>query len=291
MASWQAYVFSTLLKYTLKPKLRGQRDVTRIRRLLIPKPSPLPPGVRVTPDEVGGLPGEWCESNDSSRGLLLYVHGGGFIACSCETHRPIPAYFAKLGFRVFCPNYRLAPDHPFPAAIHDLIQVFLAMAGSGDPPIPVSLAGDSAGGSLAVSLMLSLRDAARPMPKAAALFSPWTDLACTGQSLQYNAQKCAMFYPDDLRACAETYLAGTPPTDALASPVYANLTKLPPLLIHVAADELMLDDSTRLAENARHDGVHALLKIWPVVPHAFQIMNASLPEARQSMQEAAVFLT
>jgi len=291
MASWQAYVFSTLLKYTLKPKLRGQRDVTRIRRLLIPKPSPLPLGVRVTPDEVGGLPGEWCESNNTSRGLLLYVHGGGFIACSCETHRPIPAYFATLGFRVFCPDYRLAPEHPFPAAIHDLIHVFLAMAGSGDAQIPVSLAGDSAGGCLAVSLMLSLRDAARPMPKAAALFSPWTDLACTGGSIQSNEKKCAMFDPSDLPACAEIYLAGTPPTDPLASPNYANLTKLPPLLIHVSADELMLDDSVRLAEHARQDGVKVQLKIWPVVPHGFQLMAASLPEARRSLKEAADFLT
>ncbi len=291
MASWQAHLYSTLLKYTLKPRLRGQRDVGRIRRLLIPKPSPLPPGVRVTPDEVGGLPGEWCESDNASRGLLLYIHGGGFVACSPETHRPIPAYFAKLGFRVFSPNYRLAPEHPFPSAIHDLIQVFLAMAGPGDPHIPVSLAGDSAGGSLALSLMLSLRDAARPMPKAAALFAPWTDLACTGASLQYNAQKCAMFYADDLRACAQIYLAGASTTDPLASPLYANLTKLPPLLIHVSADEIMLDDSTRLAQNASHDGVKVQLKIWPVVPHAFQILNGTLPEARQSLQEAAEFLT
>jgi acetyl esterase/lipase len=290
MASWQAYLFSTLLKFTLKPKLKGQRDVARVRRLLTPKPSPLPTGVRVTPAVVGGISGEWAESDNTSRGLLLYIHGGGFIACSCETHRPIPAYFAKLGFRVFCPDYRLAPENPFPAAIHDLIQVFLAMA-SGEPPTPVSVAGDSAGGCLAVSLMLSLRDAALPMPKAAALFSPWTDLACTGPSLHSNAKQCAMFCPDDLPFAAATYLADTPTNNPLASPHYASLVKLPPLLIHVSADETMLDDSTRLAEHARLDGVKVQLKIWPVVPHAWQIMAAHLPEARQSLQEAANFLS
>jgi monoterpene epsilon-lactone hydrolase len=289
MASWQAYLFSTLLKYRLKPKLKGQRDIARVRKLLIPRPSPLPLGVRVTPDEVGGVTGEWAESDNASRGLLLYIHGGGFIACSSETHRPIPAYLAKLGFRVFSPDYRLAPEHPFPAAIHDLIQVFLAMAG--DPPMSVSVAGDSAGGGLALSLMLSLRDAARPLPKAAALFSPWTDLACTGPSLVSNEKKCAMFYAADLAACAAIYLAGTPPKDPLASPFYAKLTKLPPLLIHVSADEIMLDDSIRLAQNARQDGVKVQLKVWPVVQHAWQIAAAHLPEARQSLQEAAEFLT
>lgn len=291
MASWQAHLFSTLTKLILKRKLKGTRDVARVRRLLTPKPSALPRGVRVTPGEVGGVPGEWAESDNTRglRGLLLYIHGGGFIACSSETHRPIPAYLAKLGFRVFTPDYRLAPEHPFPAAIHDLIQVFLAMAG--EPPEPVSVAGDSAGGGLALSLMLSLRDAARPLPKAAALFSPWTDLVCTGASIRANEKKCAMFYGDDLIACAGYYLAGTPATDPLASPHYAKLTKLPPLLVHVAADETMLDDSTRLAEHAREDGVKVRIKVWPVVQHAWQIMASRLPEARESLREAAEFLT
>jgi epsilon-lactone hydrolase len=139
--------------------------------------------------------------------------------------------------------------------------------------------------------MLSLRDAARPLPKAAALFSPWTDLVCTGASIRANEKKCAMFYGDDLIACAGYYLAGTPATDPLASPHYAKLTKLPPLLVHVAADETMLDDSTRLAEHAREDGVKVRIKVWPVVQHAWQIMASRLPEARESLREAAEFLT
>jgi acetyl esterase/lipase len=220
----------------------------------------------------------------------LFIHGGGFIACSSETHRPITAYLAKLGFRVFAPDYRLAPEHPFPAAVNDLIEVFLAMA-MGDPPIPVAVAGDSAGGGLAVSMMLSLRHAARPLPKAAALFSPWTDLACTGESIFRNENKCALFHAADFPHCAAMYLAGTPPTDPFASPHYARLTKLPPLLIHVAADETLLDDSVRLAEHARRDGVKVQLKIWPVVSHGWQILTPRVPEARESLLEAAEFLT
>jgi monoterpene epsilon-lactone hydrolase len=287
MPSWQAYVFSSFLKLTLKRRLKGQRDAARIRQLLTPAPFPLPAGVRITPGEVGGVPGEWVEAG-TARSLLLYLHGGGFVACSPETHRPITCYLAKLGFRVFAPNYRLAPENPFPSALNDAIEVFLAMAG--DPPLRVALAGDSAGGGLAVSLMLALRDAARPLPKAAALFSPWTDLTLTGASLRAKEKSCALFYADDMPYVVDLYLAGTPPDNPLASPIYAKLNKLPPLLIHAGADETLLDDSIRLAANARQDGVKVQLEIWPVVPHAWQILAPRLPEARRSLKEAAEFL-
>ena len=287
MASWQAYFFSSLYKFTLKRRLRGQRDVAHIRKMFSPPPFCVPLGVRITPGEAGGVAGEWIEGG-AARGLLLYLHGGGFMACSAETHRPITCYLAQLGFRVFVPNYRLAPENPFPAAIHDAIEVFLAMAG--EPAQPLVLAGDSAGGGLAVALMLSLRDAARPLPKAAVLFSPWTDLAVSGASILFNAKKCAMFCGEDMPFAANLYLAGVAATNPLASPLYANLSKLPPLLIHVGGDETLLDDSRRLASNARRDGVKVLLKIWPVVPHGWQMLTPRLPEARQSLGEAAEFL-
>lgn len=287
MASWQAYLYSSLFKLTVKRRLKGQRDVSRVRKMFTPPPFPIPPNVRIIPAEVGGVSGEWVETA-GARGLLLYLHGGGFLACSAQTHRPITCAFAQLGFRVFAPNYRLAPENRFPAAVQDAVEVFLAMAG--DPPQAVALAGDSAGGGLAVSLMLSLRDAARSLPKAAALFSPWTDLAATGGSLRFNAKKCAMFHSEDIPYAASLYLAGTPPNHPLASPLYAKLAKLPPLLIHVGADETMLDDAKRLADRALEEGVTVQLKIWPVVPHAFQILWPRLPEARQSLREAAEFL-
>jgi acetyl esterase/lipase len=287
MASWQAHVFSEFYRLTLKRRLKGQRDVAQIRKLFSPPPFQVPAGVRITPAEVGGVPGEWVETG-ATRGLLLYLHGGGYLACSAETHRPITCYFARLGFRVFVPNYRLAPENPFPAAVHDAIEAFLAMAG--EPAQPVVLAGDSAGGGLAVSLMLSLRAAARPMPKSAVLFSPWTDLASTGASIRFNAKKCALFHGEDMPFVAKLYLGGTATNDPVASPLYADLVKLPPLLIHVGADETLLDDSRRLAAHAQRDGVNVLLKIWPVVPHGWQLLVRWLPEARQSLREAAEFL-
>jgi acetyl esterase/lipase len=287
MASLQAYCFSSLLKWRLKPRLRIERDLSRMRKLLTPPPFAVPPPVRITPGEVGGVPGEWVEC-DGKRGLLLYLHGGGYMACSAETHRPITCSFAQMGFRVFAPNYRLAPENPFPAAVHDAVAVFLGMAdGSGQP---VAVAGDSAGGGLALSLMVSLRDAARTLPSGAVLFSPWTDLAGTGASIQFNDKKCAMFSAVSLPKAGRKYLAGTPADHPLASPLYAKLNKLPPLLIHVGADETLLDDSTRLAANAHRDGVYVQLKIWPVVPHAWQLLAGRLPEARQSLREAAEFL-
>jgi len=287
MASWQAHLFTAFYKLTLKRRLKGQRDVAQVRKLFSPPPFSVPEGVRITPAEVGGVPGEWVATG-AARGLLLYLHGGGYVACSAETHRPITCYFARLGFRVFVPNYRLAPENPFPAAVHDAIEVFLAMAG--EPAQPVVLAGDSAGGGLAVSLMLSLRAAARPMPESAVLFSPWTDLASTGASIRFNAKKCALFHGQDMPFVANLYLAGTAANDPVVSPLYADLVKLPPLLIHVGADETLLDDSRRLAAHAQRDGVKVLSKIWPAVPHGWQLLVRWLPEARQSLREAAEFL-
>jgi acetyl esterase/lipase len=152
------------------------------------------------------------------------------------------------------------------------------------------VAGESAGGGLALSLMLALRAAGVPLPAAAALFSPWTDLAATGDSIRTNSGRCAMFNGPDVAASARYYLGDTDPRNPLASPLYADLAGLPPLLIHAGADEVLRDDSTRLAERARAAGVPVELKIWPVVPHAWQLAPHLIPEARQSLRESAAFL-
>jgi acetyl esterase/lipase len=152
------------------------------------------------------------------------------------------------------------------------------------------VAGDSAGGGLAVALMLSLRDGGHAMPAGAVLFSPWTDLAGTGASVQENAKKDAMFWATGLTAGAAFYLGGTDARNPLASPVYADLRGLPSLLIHAGARELLRDDSTRLAENARLAGVPVELRIWDVVPHVWQLANGFVPEARESLDLAVGFL-
>jgi epsilon-lactone hydrolase len=256
-----------------------------MRKLMTPPAVRIPDNVKITNAEVGGVAGEWVEKVGQAGPTLLYLHGGGYFACSAETHRAITIGFAQQGFRVFAPNYRLAPEHRFPAALEDAIAVYQAISSS-----QIVISGDSAGGGLALALIVAARDRGLPLPAAAALFSPWTDLAATGQSLITNDRRCAMFFGGNIGKSAKFYLNGEDPRNPLASPLYADFANFPPLLIHVGKDETLLDDSVRLAERARAAGVGVELKIWPVVPHAWQLGYPRLPEARRSIGEAAGFL-
>ncbi|MGC1484548.1 MAG: alpha/beta hydrolase [Candidatus Acidiferrum sp.] len=290
MASWQAHLAVWIIKWRVKRKLRGAADYRVARKVFTPDPYKVPAAVRISPAQAGGVPGEWVEGASGAKTVLLYLHGGGYFGCSAETHRPITAFFALGGFRVFAPNYRLAPEHPFPAAVDDAVSAYRGLLGEGWSPQCLVVAGDSAGGGLALCLMLALRAADIPLPAGAALFSPWTDLAATGESVRTNARRCAMFHGWDIGPSARYYLGDTEPRNPMASPLYADLTGLPPLLIHVGANEVLRDDSTRLADRARAAGVRAELKIWPVVPHAWQLAPHKIPEARQSLSESAAFL-
>jgi acetyl esterase/lipase len=290
MASLQAHLAVWMIKWRVKRRLKGVHDYRLARQILRPDPIRVPATVRISPAKVNGVPGEWLEGPNPGNTVLLYLHGGGYFGCSAETHRPITISFALQGFRVFSADYRLAPENPFPAALDDAVAAYRGLLAEGHAPERIVLAGDSAGGALAVSLMLALRSAATPLPAAAALFSPWTDLAATGESVRTNARRCAMFNGPDIGPSARYYLGKTPADNPLASPLYADLKGLPPLLIHVGADEILRDDSTRLAERARAAGVSVDLKIWPVVPHAWQLAPNKIPEARQSLRESAAFL-
>lgn len=287
MASWQAHFASKYSKYFVKPKLNGLRDVARLRNTIKFPEFELPVTVRTRRDERGGVRGEWVESDGADR-TLLYLHGGGYVQGSAEARRPITAFFAQQGFRVFAPDYRLAPENPFPAAVHDAVAAYLELAEEGLSP--VYLAGDSAGGGLALALMVFLRDSGSALPPAAALFSPWTDLGITGQSVRYNEGRCALFHGGDMHFVANLYLGDADARHPLASPLHADFEKLPPILIHVGEDETLLDDSTRTAARARVAGVKVELKVWPVVHHGWQLAHTVIPEGRESLREAAEFL-
>jgi monoterpene epsilon-lactone hydrolase len=289
MASIQAHLAVWIIKWRVKRRLKGV-DYRRARQILRPDPYKVPAAIRVTPAQLGGVPGEWVEGANPSGIVLLYLHGGGYFGCSAETHRPVTAGFALQGFRVYAPNYRLAPENRFPAAVDDAVAVYHALLSEGHSAQSIVVAGESAGGGLALSLMLALRASGDPLPAGAALFSPWTDLAATGDSIRSNASRCAMFSGTDIAPTARYYLGDTDPRNPLASPLYADLAGLPPLLIHVGEDEVLRDDSTRLAERARGAGVSVELKIWPVVPHAWQLAPHMIPEGRQSLREAGAFL-
>ncbi len=292
MASWQAHMLDLLARVRIKRRLAGARDLAGARAILGEGTLPAPSGVDIRDAELGGVAGEWVTRAPHAAGspVLLYLHGGGYFVGSPRTHRPITVSFAKSGFDVFVPDYRLAPEHPYPAAVDDGEAVWRALLAGGHPGVTPGVAGDSAGGGLAIGLMIRLREKELPLPAAAALFSPWTDLAGTGESIRRNARRDAMFSAAVGLPVAEWYLAGADPRTPEASPLYARLDGLPPLFIEVGEREMLRDDSVRLAERARAAGVRVTLTIWPVVPHVWQLAASFLPEARLSLQRAAGFL-
>lgn len=288
MASWQAHVLDLVVRLMIKRRMKGITDIKKVRAALGGREAPIPPDIRYREAHMGGVAGEWLEHAESGAPVLLYLHGGGYVACSPRTHRPLTAQYAREGFRVYVPDYRLAPEHPYPAAVDDAEAVYDALLRETGGPIVVS--GESAGGGLTLALMQRLRAAGKPMPAAVALFSPWTDLAITGRSIQENAGREAMLWGPGASAGAALYLAGADPRDPQASPLYGDWEGAPPMLIHVGAREILRDDAVRMADVARAAGVPVRLRIWPVVIHAWQIAQGFLPEAAASITEAAAFL-
>lgn len=290
-ASWQARLATFVVRRRVRPALADMADVARVRRVFNHGGLPVPPGLRITPATLGGVPGEWVQAEGAAApaATLLYLHGGGFVGCSPATHRPVTGALALQGLRVFVPDYRLAPEHPFPAAHLDSLAVWRALRqqqAQGLQPGRLVVAGDSAGGNLALALMLALRDAGEALPDAAALFSPATDLTGESPSLQTNAQRDAMFHGDQLEHLSRAYLAGADPAQPLASPLRGALQGLPPLLIHVGQDEALRDDGLRLAQKAHEAGVAVDVQVFAGVPHVWQMMWR-LPESRRSMAAAA----
>jgi len=288
--SWQARVFSFILRQTFKRKLAAAKDVAQARAVLNSGRFRMPDDVRATPMRQGGVAGEWVEATAPAPDTLLYLHGGGYFACSPRSHRAATSFYAQQGFRVCVPDYRLAPEHPFPAAVEDAEAAYASLIESGINPGRLVLSGDSAGGGLALALLLRIRERGLPMPAAAALFSPLTDLATTGASITANDARCAMFRGARIGIGAAFYLGGADPRTPLASPLYASLHDLPPLLVHVGEDEVLLDDSLRLVQRAQAAGVQVELRVWPDVPHVWQLFHRFIPEGRESLAEASRFL-
>lgn len=291
MSSWQSRAFSSILRLTFKRKLSASTDAASARAVLNSGRFSTPREAQIVTATLGGVPGEWVSWPGSENApILLYLHGGGYFACSPKTHRSVTSFFAQQGFRVFVPEYRLAPEYPFPAAVDDALAVYAALLESGVRPDRLVVSGDSAGGGLSLALLLRLKEQRLPMPAGAALFSPLTDLAATGESIMTNNKRCAMFHGPRIRIGADFYLAGADPRTPLASPLYADLQGLPPLLIHVGRDEVLRDDSTRLAGRAHAAGVPVILRVWPAVPHVWQLFHRFIPEGRTSLIEASCFL-
>jgi len=283
MASFSARLSRAYLRRYVRPLVCGDEGAAAAAEALnLRWPWP-PAGVAEADPEI---PGEWLRAKSPRRATLLYLHGGAFMAGSPRLYRSSARFFVKAGFDVFTPTYRLAPEHRFPAALDDVAAAYERLSARG----PLTLAGDSAGGGLVVALMLRLRARGLPLPRAAALFSPWTDLSAGGASVRANEGKDPIFTRRALRLAARQYLGEASVRDPEASPLFGDLSGLPPMIVHVGEDELLLDDSRRLAEHAAAAGTAVELRIFTAVPHGWQLGAAFMPEARESLREAAGFL-
>jgi epsilon-lactone hydrolase len=216
---------------------------------------------------------------------ILFLHGGGFQMGSIETHRALSAAIAaSAGCRVLAVDYRLAPEHRFPAPVEDALAAYAWLLSTGLAPQQIALAGDSAGGGLAVSLLLALKARGHALPAAAALMSPWTDMEASGESFETRAAADPFHQRAMIKALAKAYLgADGNPRDPLASPVHGDLAVLPPLLIQVGDRETVLDDARLLADRARAAGVNVRLEIWSGMFHVFQLYARELAEAREAI--------
>ncbi|GAB3923381.1 alpha/beta hydrolase [Microlunatus endophyticus] len=254
----------------------------------------VPPGIRRTPTTLGGRPAVLVEPESGAKpGTILYFHGGSFSQGSPETAMVLTANLVlRTGIPAISLDYRLAPEHPFPTGIADCLAAYRALLDNGLDPESVVFAGDSAGGGLTVTTCLAARDAGLPMPVAIATFSAGLDQTRTGASIGTKQGIDPFFTADGLRWTGDLYLAGQDPSQPLASPaVFADLTGFPPILLQVGTNELLLDDSVRLAERAREAGVDVILDITADVPHVFQAWADTLDEADQAFDRAALFVS
>ena len=254
---------------------------------------------RRTPDHVsfettrlGGLTAERC-TVDGPRlpaRVVLYLHGGGFMVGTPRMYRKLVWRLAEAtGAAVVTPEYRLAPEHPWPAAPDDAFSAYRTLIDAGHRGTDIAVVGDSAGGNLVLGLLQRLRDARLPLPASAAVLSPWADLAGVSPSLRTNAARDPMLPAHKLRSAAEMYAAGADLEDPLVSPVYGDFSGLPPLLVHAGSVAVLVDDARRVAAAAEAAGVDVALKVWEAQPHAFHMLASLIPEARSAIDEVGRF--
>jgi acetyl esterase/lipase len=253
---------------------------------------PLPPDVATEPVSVNGVPAEWVSTPDADPDrVVLYLHGGGYVIGSIKTHRDLAGRISRAaGARVLNVDYRLAPEHPHPAAVDDATAAYRWLLNAGHAPARLAVAGDSAGGGLTVATLVALRDAKQPLPAAGVCLSPWVDLEGVGESMTTCAELDPMVQRDPLLRMAKLYLGELDARTPLASPLHADLTGLPPLLIQVGTAETLLDDAHRIAERARKAGVDVTIDVWEDMIHVFQAFAPMLPEGQQAIEQIGEYL-
>jgi acetyl esterase/lipase len=241
----------------------------------------------------GGPEALWISAekqNEDDKATILYLHGGAYSMCSPQTHVGLTGLLSDLSrIRVLSVDYRLAPEHPYPAAIEDAVKAYRWLLQQGVPPESIVIGGDSAGGGLTFATLLKLKENGEPLPVAAFAISPWVDLAHTGETMQTKAEEDPMFTESGIDYMAKLYANGADLSSPLVSPLYADLRGLPPTLIHVGTSEMLLSDSQRMAEALKKAGVNCTLKEWEGLFHVFHSV-VYIPEARIANEEIAAFI-
>ena len=253
--------------------------------------APMPEDIMCQPLRVGGVPAEWVTAPGAGDRVVLYLHGGGYVIGSINSHRDLAGRLSRAaGARVLLLDYRLAPEHPFPCAVDDAVAAYRWLLAEGHASRNIAIGGDSAGGGLTLATLVSLRDSGEQLPAAGVCLSPWTDLAGTGESLRTKADADPMVQWNRLAQYVACYLGKQDARAPLASPLYADLRGLPPLLIQVGTAETLLDDATRVAERAKAAGVDVTYEAWDDMIHVFQAFAALLPEGQQAIEKIGAFV-
>ena len=297
MLSWQAMILNGFFRFTMKRHGKKPINLARLRAMTKNPPRgalAVPSGYTV--ENLRNEQGLEFDVADSSSprtippsSIVLYLHGGGYLFGSPKTHRQVLIAMAKaFQAPVYGLDYRLAPEHPFPAAVEDAAKAYEWLL-IRHPEAAIVLAGDSAGAGLAIATAVGVRDGGMKQPKAIVAFSPYSDLAVTGASVEANAKSCAMFTPRGVREAAAMYLAGANARDPRASPLYADLAGLPPMLLFASRHEILRDDTLRLAERASAAGVKVELVVRDRLPHVWPVFVTLLPEARDAFATVTAF--
>lgn len=294
MVSWQSQFLDKALRLMVdkNPSPKGSVEKMRAQYARMARRfSKLDIEIEVTPVKAGRTRAEWVTPAETQEHrVILYLHGGGYVAGSPETHRSLAARLCEASAaRGLVVDYRLAPEHKFPAAVEDALDAYQWLLGQGVDPKGIAIAGDASGGGLAIATCMALRDAQAPLPAAVVAMSPWSDLAMTSWSTLTLRNEDAVQSMTSLALQARHYLQAKNPTEPLASPLYGDFRGLPPHLIHVGANEILRDDATRLSQKAEEGGTDMSVEVWAGMPHAFQFYSM-LPEAAGSLARLGSFI-
>jgi epsilon-lactone hydrolase len=293
VSSLRSRLMWLFIKYGLTRKL-ARLSLPQTREFYddIGRKSRVPKQIKTEKIDVCGLPAESLSGPGALDGkVILYLHGGGYTVGSCDAYRHFVAHISLAAkMRLVLVEYRLAPENPFPAALDDAVAAYRWLLDNGIPAKCIALAGDSAGGGLAMATAVCLRDKKIALPGAIVCMSPWVDLCNTGESSITESNKGLILIPEMLKSCAASYVGKNDHKNPLISPLYADLSGLPPILIQAGSREIILNDSTRLAERARNAGVDVTLEVWDGMWHVWQAFTDRLPESMRAIKGIGEFL-